>query len=45
MKKLILAMCMVLAACGGGDPEDNPIPEEMKQAPPVNCDFTPELCR
>jgi hypothetical protein len=35
------ALLVLLAACGGGDPEDHP----DQPTPGVNCVATPELCK
>lgn len=37
--KLILCMCLALAACGGGDDD------EQAGTQPVDCVARPELCR
>ena len=35
MRFIIIAILAILSACGGGDPEDNPITCEATQAVPV----------
>lgn len=35
------ALLVLLAACGGGDPEDDP----DQATPRVDCAATPELCK
>ena len=49
---LMLAVAMLvglLTACGGGDPEDNPLPEADaaagKTTQPLNCALHPEKCK
>lgn len=37
----LLATVVLLAACGGGDPEDDP----DQPTPRVNCAANPELCK
>ena len=38
---LLLTVCILLAACGGGDPEDTP----DQPTPRLDCVATPELCK
>lgn len=48
-----LALLGALAGCGGGDPEDNPLPPDAppaqsdgrKDNAPPQCDLRPEACR
>lgn len=43
MKKMLLAFLLAaLAACGGGDPEDDE-PDQVDNRPP-NCQHNPKLC-
>lgn len=39
---LALLFAVLLAACGGGDPE--PEEELPRKGPPVDCKLRPELC-
>ena len=41
----VLVLALFLAACGGGDPEDNPLPDDaQKTIPAPNCKADPKLC-
>lgn len=40
---LTLTCLLLLAACGGGDPE--PAPDERVPTPGVDCTADPALCR
>ena len=43
----LLLTCAALTGCGGGDPEDNPLPEAdaVKTTQPLNCVAHPEACK
>lgn len=40
-------LVLLLTGCGGGDPEDNPLPdaEAGKTTQPLNCAANPERCK
>lgn len=46
MTRILLATCLVLmlAACGGGGPDEEPLPPTMTTLP-VDCAHTPSPCR
>ncbi len=45
MRHIYILVFLLLAACGGGDPEHIAEDDLPKKGPPVDCKLRPDLCR